>query len=401
MTAGPAPFAVVVRIRGDVAVLDAAGRLSQRLGEGSSIQVGQVVQAQGNGEALLKTGDSSLIAVRPGAEFVAERFAARGTPDDNMALRLFRGGMRIITGWIGKTNHSAYVVSTSTATVGIRGTDHEPFVITDDLSARLGQPAGTYDKVNRGGTSLQGRGGDLNLAPGQVGYASAPRSRALLTLALPILLEKVPEFFVPGAFDAELDTLSALADDTAQRALDVLRNSTTSGPAPVIAEPTRAQTPTPVAVSSVTAELEKTAPAARAVPDRCGAQAIAQRWITSLDDAIAQRDESAILRMFDARVKVRVTLRKRDGSQETINLSAPEFAKSTVAALRSLSDYSQRRTSLESQASRNCGRLTIASSVIEQGLQNTQPYRFESTERYVLEKRGPNWLALEAQTRQR
>ena len=413
------PFAMVLRIRGEVYVLDAAGNISQRLREGSSIQVGQLVQAQGNAEALLKTGDSSLIAVRPGAEFVAERFAAKGNVDDNMALRLLRGGLRVITGWIGKTNRSAYVVNTSTATVGIRGTDHEPFVITDDLSARLVQPAGTYDKVNRGGTSLQGRGGDLNLEPGQVGYATATRNRALLTLALPVLLEKVPDFFVPGAFDSELDALSAGADDAAQRALEALRSHTAPAATnPVPAPPNPAPLPAvhvntatsqgspatvsvPALVPPATAEPEKVPPVVPAVPDRCGAQAIAKRWITALDDSIARRNETAILRMFDARVKVRVTLRKRDGTMEILDLGAQEFARSTVAALRGLSDYSQRRTTLDGQASRNCGRLTVTSSVIEQGLQNGQPYRFESTEVYVLEKRGANWIALEAQTQQR
>jgi hypothetical protein len=39
--------------------------------------------------------------------------------------------------------------------------------------------------------------------------------------------------------------------------------------------------------------------------------------------------------------------------------------------------------------------------VIEQGKQNGKPYRFESTEVYVLERQDEKWLAVSATTTQK
>ena len=44
-----------------------------KLKEGSLVLVGETVKAASNGEAVLKTEDAGMIAVRPGAEFFAER----------------------------------------------------------------------------------------------------------------------------------------------------------------------------------------------------------------------------------------------------------------------------------------------------------------------------------------
>ena len=48
-----------------------------------------------------------------------------------------------------------------------------------------------------------------------------------------------------------------------------------------------------------------------------------------------------------------------------------------------------------------CDRIGVRSVVIEQGRQNGKPYRFESVEEYVLERRAGQWLAIRAETTQR
>jgi hypothetical protein len=206
----PAPFATVWRLRGDLRAAGPAGA-ERSLREGDSVRVGERLRAAATGEAVLKTADAGYLAVRPGAEFVAERFAAEGGPGDNLTLRLVSGGLRIITGWIGRLNRAGHRVVTPTATIGIRGTDHEPYVVSAELARTLSQRAGTYDKVNRGGTTLEVDGNAIDIDTGKVGFVRAAtpyKSRALMTLLLPVLLDKVPDFYVPGAFDAELDALA-------------------------------------------------------------------------------------------------------------------------------------------------------------------------------------------------
>lgn len=182
--AGEAPerFASVYKISGVVRVGDAAGGAQRDLKQGDVLRVGDVVQASATGEAVLRTDDAGIIAVRPNASFVMERFSAKRRADDQFGMRLFAGALRLITGWTGLRNKENYRVNTPTATIGIRGTDHEPYVMTPELALKLQlqQVEGTYNKVNRGGTMLEAAGAQLSIDAGQVGFApskSGPKKR--------------------------------------------------------------------------------------------------------------------------------------------------------------------------------------------------------------------------------
>jgi hypothetical protein len=357
-------FASVWRIHGEVTAAVEGGP-THALKAGDAVKVGERVTAKDNAEALLKTADGGAIAVRPGASFVVERFVAEGGVSDHATFRLLEGGLRLVTGWVGHINPRDYKVITPTATIGIRGTDHEPYVVTVALVPRLSQGAGTYDKVNRGGTTLEANGNSLDIVPGKVGFArlvNPIKTRALMTLVLPVILDKVPDFYVPGQFDAELDALSATAEATSQ------------------------------------AQLE-----ARRAPSVCNPNAAARSWLAQLDDAVAQQDGEGILRMFSPTIEVQATVRDRAGQYSTLRLGREDFARSVVTAVRSLQNYRHRRpvTQASSQGSGDCRRLLVHSLVIEQGNQGGTAYRFESTEDYVLERQEDLWIAVEAKTIQR
>ena len=122
-------------------------------------------------------------------------FRSDGDADDNAVIKLLAGGFRVVTGWIGKHNRSNYRVQTPTATIGVRGTDHEPRYIPDGSSE--GEP-GTYDKVYVGQTEMQTAAGTTTVSPNQAGFVSAkPRER-------PRLLSAVPRFYVPSKYEAEI-----------------------------------------------------------------------------------------------------------------------------------------------------------------------------------------------------
>ena len=397
-------FAVVWRISGEVTAGPAGTAKPRKLHEGDPVFVGESVRAAASSEAVLKTDDAGWLAVRPGAVFVAERFAAEGRPSDEFAVRIFVGALRMITGWVGRSNREGHRVLTPTATIGIRGTDHEPYVMTTELAESLAQTAGTYDKVNRGGTTLDAKGNRLDVDPGKVGFArsaSAPRTRGLMTLLLPVLLDKVPAFYVPGQFDAELDQLSQTNDAEALRQMEERRKAL---PAQSAAEPVASTT---ASAAAAPAPAERAAQAGAAAvakqPDACGATRVARNWLAQFDASIAKRRSVAILRMMAPEFSVRATVRSQDGSSTTLDLGRDEFAQSTVAAMQGLTDFKQRRLSIEGHPleSGACGALQISSVVIEQGKRNGSPYRLESTESFVLEKRAGKWLATKAETTQR
>jgi hypothetical protein len=379
-------FASVWRIHGEITATAGVTGPARTLREGDPVFVGERIRAAASAEAVLKTDDAGLIAIRPRAEFVTERFAAEGKPTDHFTLRLYVGGLRLITGWIGRIDHSQYKVNALTATIGIRGTDHEPYVISADLSGNLAQDEGTYDKVNRGGTTMSVNDDKLDIDPGKVGFArrSPVKTRGLMTLLLPVLLDKVPDFFVPGQFDDELDRLSQTADDGALRELDARSKASPQ------------QTPAVEPASKPTA--------APAVGD-CAPNEVARTWLNEFDAALARRDVPAIVNKFAPEASVLLTAPGAHGKPTTVQLGRAELARSTIAAVGGLTDYQQRRPFIEGSAADEggsvCERIGVRSLVIEQGRQNGKPYRFESVEEYVLERRAGHWLAIRAATTQR
>jgi len=387
-------YAVVLRVRGEVdaSPSGAAAGNERKLREGDPVYVGERVRAAALAEAVLKTEDAGFVAIRPGTQFFAERFAAEDKPTDSLSLRLITGSLRVITGWIARTNRSGHKVVTPTSTIGIRGTDHEPYVLSAELAKATSNPEGTYDKVNRGGTTMEVGENKLDIDAGQVGFVRAApkerkstvKDRALMTILLPVLLDKVPNFYVPGEFDAELDRYSLSADQDSLRQLEQRRKAPRAAPAAA-----------PVAPPSV------------AVPiGECAPTSIATTWLEQLDAAIARHDAATIIAMFAPEATVRATVRNSDGTMTSVDLGREELAQSTIAAMKGLKDYKQRRMWTEGKlatpaAGTACDRIiSLRSVVIEQGQQAGKPYRLESLEEYLLELRDGKWLSIKAETTQ-
>lgn len=412
------PFATVFRLRGDIVAVPAGSTAERKLRLGDTVQVGETIKAAAAGEAVLKTEDAGLVAVRPGTEFVAERFAAEGRSSDNMTVRILTGSLRMITGWIGQLNRAEYRVVTPTATIGIRGTDHEPYVLSAELAKGTANREGTYDKVNRGGTMLTALNTTLNIDPGQVGFARAApqrRERVLMTLLLPVLLDKVPDFYVPGEFDAELDSLSQTAEQESRKQLEQRRKMpAVPVPVPVPAPAPAAAAAPPAAAPSVAAPSTPPIPVAPASvappagehlvpPPGCVPTDIAKTWLDQLDAAVAGRNVATILGKFAPDAAIRAVVRSKDGNTTSVDFDRDEFVKSTLDAMRGLTEFKQRRAWMVAHlASPNaCQLIRIKSVVIEQGRQAGKPYRFESMEDYILELRNGQWQAIKAEAAQR
>jgi hypothetical protein len=156
---------------------------------GDTVATGSTVITGADGELHVATEDSGYVAVRPGTQFRVDHYIAEGGDDDLLSLSLLRGTFRVVTGWIGQFNRDNYRISTPTATIGVRGTDHEPSFVTEEDAARLGEEAGTYDKVNDGGSYIENAQGRTEIAPGKSGFV--PHRPGLK----PRLLEHVPRFY--------------------------------------------------------------------------------------------------------------------------------------------------------------------------------------------------------------
>lgn len=183
-------------LAGEVLVVDAKAK-SRALSVGAEVQQGDTITTGKDGELHVTLQDGSVLALRPDAKMRIAKFQYKERDGDTSVVALLRGAMRTITGFIGRRNPRSVLVQTPTATIGIRGTDHEALVILPE--SNLGEP-GTYDKVNAGGTSIQSARGSIDVAPGQAGFASLA--------AAPVVLANIPSFFKPTANERRLEGIN-------------------------------------------------------------------------------------------------------------------------------------------------------------------------------------------------
>lgn len=178
-------------VAGEVQAVDEAGGV-RTLQKGDSINVGDTVTSSGEASAQIRMEDGGLIALRPDSQLKFDSFRFSGKEDgtENSFFTLDKGGFRAVTGLIGRANKQSYRITTPAAIIGISGTDHEIVYLANDVPDAL---AGTYNKVNTGGTNLTTGKGTINVAPNQMGYSGG---MAQLPQLLPIntsLFDSAPE----------------------------------------------------------------------------------------------------------------------------------------------------------------------------------------------------------------
>ncbi len=159
-------------VYGAVQLTTGAGK-AHAIQKGDAVSEGDTLTTAPAASAQISMEDGGFIAVRPDTslKFDSFRFAGKQDGNEQSFFSLFKGGFRAITGLIGRINKEKYRISTPFATLGIRGTDHEIFVVAPGSAMALLAPIGTYNKVNLGETTLTTGKGTLPILPNQMGYA--------------------------------------------------------------------------------------------------------------------------------------------------------------------------------------------------------------------------------------
>lgn len=131
--AGLAAAGLVQFTAGDVQLR--RGETLSRLSKGSELDGGDVVLTGTEGRAQIRFSDGGLVALYPDSQFTVTRYAdGAGAGEDHFVVNLLRGGMRALTGLIGKRNPANYKVVTPTAVVGIRGS---AFLLAIDANGQV------------------------------------------------------------------------------------------------------------------------------------------------------------------------------------------------------------------------------------------------------------------------
>jgi hypothetical protein len=187
----------------------------------SEVESGDTLVAEKNTYAQIRFIDNSEITLRPGTTFKIDNFAYEADkPDgDSAAFSLVKGGLRSITGLLGKRNKEKFQLKTPAATIGIRGTTFLAQWIEPALPAAPvpNLAPGLHVAVLDGMIVVTNAGGALNFPAGQFGFVPNPSQP-------PVVLPKNPglQFTPPPAFSSGVGAPRASQGPAALNTVDCI-----------------------------------------------------------------------------------------------------------------------------------------------------------------------------------
>lgn len=127
------------------------GGTSSPLIKGGAIQAGDTVTTGEQGRVQMRFSDGGFIALHANSRFSVNGYVdAKDGSKDQFLVSLVTGGMRAITGLIGKRNPNNYKVITPTASIGIRGSGFN-VVHNADGTLSVTTELDAIDVCNKGG----------------------------------------------------------------------------------------------------------------------------------------------------------------------------------------------------------------------------------------------------------
>jgi hypothetical protein len=175
---------------------DGSARL---LGEKSTVREGDVLTTGRDTYAQIRFSDGGRVTLRPETQVKIETYQySESQPQrDNFVFALLKGGLRAVTGLIGKRgSRDAYKLHTVTATVGIRGTDYSAIDVPPNRPNS--PPPGVYVTVADGAVVLISGGTEQLVNPGQTAFSSSSNLPPRLVPPPPNLPQVAP----PASFRA-------------------------------------------------------------------------------------------------------------------------------------------------------------------------------------------------------
>lgn len=146
----------------------------------SGINEGDTLVTATGTYARMKFSDGAETVLRPESQMKidAYKYEEAKPEGDNVLMSLLKGGMRSVTGLLGRRNRDKVAFNTPTATVGIRGTHFGMLVCNNDCGSiptpRGGPPPnGLHVDVLDGAVAVRNNAGTQTLNAGQFGYVAS------------------------------------------------------------------------------------------------------------------------------------------------------------------------------------------------------------------------------------
>lgn len=113
--------------------------------------------------AQFRMKDGAMIALTESSQWQVLEYKYQEAEEDAVAMKLLKGGLRTISGQVGKADHTQYKLDTPVGSIGIRGTHYE-VRITADGKLLLGVYEGTIAAETSQGTIELGAAAEYSFA---------------------------------------------------------------------------------------------------------------------------------------------------------------------------------------------------------------------------------------------
>lgn len=162
-----------------------SGTLSAKRADGTSkllsvksdVLEGDTLSTEAETYARIKFGDGGEVVMRPGTQLKIENYSynAAKPESDNIVMSMFKGGLRAVTGLVGKRSREKVSFHTETATIGIRGTHFGALRCQNDcggVPTTGGQPPpnGLHVDVTNGAITMSNAAGTVQINAGEFGF---------------------------------------------------------------------------------------------------------------------------------------------------------------------------------------------------------------------------------------
>lgn len=172
----------VTHLSGILSAKGATGA-SKVLSVKSEVNEGDLLTTETETYARVKFVDGGEIVLRPGTQLrvAAYSFQESKPQNDNAFFSLIKGGLRAVTGALGKRSQDKVGFTTNTATIGIRGTHFGALLCSGDCASVAttsgSSPAdGLHVDVTAGAVSVTNAAGQVLIGAGQFGYVASANS---------------------------------------------------------------------------------------------------------------------------------------------------------------------------------------------------------------------------------
>lgn len=198
------------------------------LSRGVTVESGDVLKVADGSSLQVRFTDESVVALRANSQYKIDdyKFSEKGDADKSV-FSLLKGGMRTITGLIGKRNPENYQMRSTTATIGIRGTHFTAVNCASDCTNADGSKAedGLYGGVTDGRIVVRNSAGETEFSRDQ--YFQVASNNAL---PVPLL---APPSFLRDKLDGMAKAGKGSKGKTAEaQVADSSSTSETTSPAP-------------------------------------------------------------------------------------------------------------------------------------------------------------------------